>query len=231
MKKKHKLILLVVGLLVVALAADVEAGGSRHRTGAARARKHHHARGSLGKVSTSGGFADGGGDNAGASTDSDSVENVANGTTGTEPNIAEKDCPVPWWSIMLQVLGGIFICCCVTCIPLTVFGARKIQSQQNQQAYFKIFGAMPETDGDWDPYKVLGVEKTATPHEIKNAYYKKALRCHSDKIQPNDPEKEVKEKEFLNINRANECLQNADMRECFDQLGWYPKGYDTIIFI
>eukprot|EP01083_Nonionella_stella_P098230 276158_1 len=147
MKKKHKLILLVVGLLVVALAADVEAGGSRHRTGAARARKHHHARGSLGKVSTSGGFADGGGDNAGASTDSDSVENVANGTTGTDQISAEKDCPVPWWSIVLQVLGGICICCCVSCIPFVFWGEREIQSIYHQGVYVGKFNRAPVIDG------------------------------------------------------------------------------------
>ena len=66
-----------------------------------------------------------------------------------------------------------------------------------------------------DYYKVLGIEKTATPKDIKNAYRKLARKYHPD-LNPND--KDAK-KNFQEINEANEVLSDPDKRKKYDQYG------------
>ena len=55
-----------------------------------------------------------------------------------------------------------------------------------------------------DYYKLLGINKTATPKDIKNAYRKLARKYHPD-LNPND--KDAK-RNFQQINEANEVLSD-----------------------
>uniref|UniRef100_A0A1A7WI57 DnaJ (Hsp40) homolog, subfamily C, member 5 gamma b n=1 Tax=Iconisemion striatum TaxID=60296 RepID=A0A1A7WI57_9TELE len=64
-------------------------------------------------------------------------------------------------------------------------------------------------------YLVLGLEKGATPDEIKRAYRKLALRHHPDK-NPNNPESAEK---FKEINNANSILSDDNKRKVYDQYG------------
>lgn len=66
-----------------------------------------------------------------------------------------------------------------------------------------------------DYYKILGIAKTATPKDVKNAYRKLARKYHPD-LNPND--KEAK-KNFQQINEANEVLSDPEKRKKFDQYG------------
>ena len=66
-----------------------------------------------------------------------------------------------------------------------------------------------------DYYKLLGIEKTATPKEIKSAYRKLARKYHPD-LNPND--KDAKRK-FQQINEAHEVLSDQDKRKKYDQYG------------
>lgn len=66
-----------------------------------------------------------------------------------------------------------------------------------------------------DYYKILGIDKTATPKDIKNAYRKLARKFHPD-LNPND--KDAK-KNFQQINEANEVLSDPEKRKKFDQYG------------
>ena len=66
-----------------------------------------------------------------------------------------------------------------------------------------------------DYYKLLGIDKTATPKEIKNAYRKLARKYHPD-LNPND--KDAKRK-FQQINEANEVLSDPEKRKKYDQYG------------
>jgi curved DNA-binding protein len=66
-----------------------------------------------------------------------------------------------------------------------------------------------------DYYKILGLDKTATPKDIKSAYRKLARKYHPD-LNPKD--KEAK-KNFQQINEANEVLSDPEKRKKFDQYG------------
>ncbi|XP_076013508.1 dnaJ homolog subfamily C member 5-like isoform X2 [Genypterus blacodes] len=64
-------------------------------------------------------------------------------------------------------------------------------------------------------YKVLGLEKGASPEEIKRAYRKLALRHHPDK-NPDNPEAVEK---FKEINNANSILSDENKRKIYDEYG------------
>ncbi len=66
-----------------------------------------------------------------------------------------------------------------------------------------------------DYYKLLGIDKTATPKDVKNAYRKLARKFHPD-LNPND--KDAKRK-FQQINEANEVLSDPVKRKKYDQYG------------
>ncbi|XP_051942404.1 dnaJ homolog subfamily C member 5-like isoform X1 [Hippocampus zosterae] len=64
-------------------------------------------------------------------------------------------------------------------------------------------------------YKVLGLQKGASPDEIKKAYRKLALRHHPDK-NPDNPEAADK---FKEINNANSILSDDNKRKIYDEYG------------
>ena len=66
-----------------------------------------------------------------------------------------------------------------------------------------------------DYYKILEIEKTATPKDIKSAYRRLARKYHPD-LNPND--KDAKKK-FQEINEANEVLSDPEKRKKYDQYG------------
>ncbi|UPK90013.1 hypothetical protein LCI18_000948 [Fusarium solani-melongenae] len=63
-----------------------------------------------------------------------------------------------------------------------------------------------------DYYKIVGVEKTATPDEIKRAYRKMAVKLHPDK-NPGDPHAEEK---FKDLQEAYETLSDPQKRARYD---------------
>jgi curved DNA-binding protein len=66
-----------------------------------------------------------------------------------------------------------------------------------------------------DYYKILGVDKTASQEEIKNAYRKLARKLHPD-MNPNDKDAHTK---FQQVNEANEVLSDPAKRKKYDQYG------------
>ena len=66
-----------------------------------------------------------------------------------------------------------------------------------------------------DYYKILGVERSATPAQIKSAYRKLAMKLHPDK---NPGDKKAEEK-FKEINEAYEVLNDSKKRSRYDELG------------
>ncbi len=80
-----------------------------------------------------------------------------------------------------------------------------------------------------DLYEILGVSKSATLDEIKQAYRNLALKYHPDK---NPGDKSAEEK-FKEINAAYEVLADPKKRQMYDQMGpaaftgGVPPGGDT----
>jgi curved DNA-binding protein len=66
-----------------------------------------------------------------------------------------------------------------------------------------------------DYYKVLGINKNATPEDIKKAYRQLALKYHPDR---NKGDKEAEEK-FKEINEAYAVLSDQEKRRQYDMFG------------
>lgn len=66
-----------------------------------------------------------------------------------------------------------------------------------------------------DYYKTLGINKKATPEEIKKAYRKLARKHHPD-FNPQDKGAQLR---FQQINEANNVLSDPEKRKKYDQYG------------
>ncbi|XP_048470962.1 dnaJ homolog subfamily C member 16 isoform X2 [Rhincodon typus] len=71
---------------------------------------------------------------------------------------------------------------------------------------------------EFDPYRSLGISRTATQAEIKKAYKQLAREWHPDKNK--DPKAED---QFIQISKAYEILSNEEKRSNFDKYG-NPDG-------
>jgi curved DNA-binding protein len=73
-----------------------------------------------------------------------------------------------------------------------------------------------------DYYKTLGVAKTATEKEIKQAFRKLARKLHPD-VNPSDKSAEAR---FKEINEAYEVLGDPEKRKKYDELGANWRMYE-----
>lgn len=71
-------------------------------------------------------------------------------------------------------------------------------------------------------YEILGVQKNASPEEIKKAFRRLARRYHPD-VNPGD---KIAEEKFKNINEAYEVLSDLNKRSQYDQFSrlWQQQG-------
>ncbi|MEH1794184.1 MULTISPECIES: DnaJ C-terminal domain-containing protein [unclassified Nostoc] len=70
-----------------------------------------------------------------------------------------------------------------------------------------------------DYYAILGVSKTATQDEIKQAFRKLARKYHPD-VNPNNKQAEAR---FKEVSEAYEVVSDVDKRKKYDQFGQYWK--------
>ena len=75
-----------------------------------------------------------------------------------------------------------------------------------------------------DYYSVLGVSKTATDKEIKQAFRKLARKYHPD-VNPGDKGAEAR---FKEVNEANEVLSDPEKRKKYDELGANWRAYENV---
>ncbi len=66
-----------------------------------------------------------------------------------------------------------------------------------------------------DFYSILGVSRTASEREIKQAYRRLARKYHPD-VNPNDKDAEAR---FKEVNTAHEVLSDAEKRKNYDRYG------------
>src|SRR5262245_10714784 len=86
-----------------------------------------------------------------------------------------------------------------------------------------LAGCWCSTDMDFkDYYSTLGVAKTATEKEIKQAFRKLARKHHPD-VNPGNKAAEAK---FKEINEAYEVLGDPEKRKKYDELGANWRMYE-----
>lgn len=106
---------------------------------------------------------------------------------------------------------------------------------------------MPTTATKRDYYEVLGVERSASPDQLKQAYRRVALKYHPDRNQEDSDEElakavrlALKKDPFVNVDRIHVSARNgivtlegdlptAAQNEMAEFDAWYVFGVDKVI--
>jgi len=97
-----------------------------------------------------------------------------------------------------------------------------VMTQRRWWAASSSSGASTNPADESDPYKVLGVSKSASPDEIKKSYRKLALKWHPDR-HPAE-KRAAAERNFSAVANAYEVLSNPQARAQHDAGGYRSGG-------
>lgn len=67
-----------------------------------------------------------------------------------------------------------------------------------------------------DYYEILGLNRNATPDEIKKAYRKLALKWHPDRNNESEETKKIAQKKFIDIGDAYSVLSDPKKKQMYD---------------
>jgi DnaJ family protein C protein 7 len=77
-----------------------------------------------------------------------------------------------------------------------------------------------------DYYQILGINRNATPEEIKKAYRKLALKYHPDRNAESEQTKKIAQRKFEDVSDAYSVLSDPKKKEMFDA-GCDPLNPET----
>jgi DnaJ like chaperone protein len=84
-----------------------------------------------------------------------------------------------------------------------------IGSEYSQRRQFGPDERFSRESGESDPYQILGIERNATPEEVKQAYRQLANKYHPDKVAHlGDEFKKLAERRFKDIQKAYQELMS-----------------------
>ncbi|TFY58204.1 hypothetical protein EVG20_g8243 [Dentipellis fragilis] len=74
-------------------------------------------------------------------------------------------------------------------------------------------------------YETLGLDKDASPEQVRKAYRQLALQTHPDRLPPNvsAADREEAAEKFREVNNAYEVLSDAKKRQEYDMYGVWPS--------
>lgn len=84
------------------------------------------------------------------------------------------------------------------------------------------FHTTSQVDTPRDYYDILGVPRTATDKQLKEAYYRLAMKLHPDRNK-DDPNAQAK---FQELHNAYTTLSNPEKRHIYDQVG--PDNFERM---
>ncbi|VEU21759.1 DEKNAAC102282 [Brettanomyces naardenensis] len=92
---------------------------------------------------------------------------------------------------------------------------------------FKIQGIdVPVSAGNFDPWKILGIDERANDRQIRTAYRKLSLKFHPDKVDTSEmspKERDAVDSAYVMINKAYKALTDDAVKENFQKYG-NPDG-------
>ncbi|KAH9924731.1 uncharacterized protein B0H18DRAFT_1010949 [Fomitopsis serialis] len=73
-------------------------------------------------------------------------------------------------------------------------------------------------------YETLGLDRNASPEDVRKAYRKRALKTHPDRLslQTSEADKATAAEEFRKVNNAYEVLSDEENRKLYDRHGVWP---------
>ena len=96
-------------------------------------------------------------------------------------------------------------------MQFTPFGKSRRKTIHARRAQFTLAEEITMADKK-NYYDILGVDKKATPEEIKSAYRKLAMKYHPDRNQGDEAAAE----KFKEVNEAHETLSDEQKRAAYD---------------